>query len=62
MSGDAKLEINRRGFVRGTLATGALLMAARSAQSWTLAAGLNPERHFAPVKVARNRIISWLIL
>jgi glycine/D-amino acid oxidase-like deaminating enzyme len=58
MSSEAKLEINRRGFLRGALATSALLMATRSS---AFAAGFNPQRHFAPVKVARNRIIREVV-
>lgn len=37
--------LNRRGFLRGALATSALLMATRSRG---LAAALSPQRHFAP--------------
>jgi glycine/D-amino acid oxidase-like deaminating enzyme len=51
-------DLNRRGFLRGALATSALLMAARSS---AIAAGLNLQRHFAPVKVARNRIIREVV-
>jgi len=54
-------QLNRRGFLRGAVATSALLMAARSAQSRALAVALNPERHFAPVKVARDRIIREVV-
>ncbi|MDX6531036.1 MAG: D-amino-acid oxidase [Blastocatellia bacterium] len=61
MSSDAKCEIDRRGFLRGALATGAMLMAARTMQSTALAAGFNAQRHFAPVKVARNRIIREVV-
>ena len=50
--------LNRRGFLRGALATSALLMATRSG---SLAATLSPQRHFAPVKVARNRIIREVV-
>ena len=49
---------NRRNFLRGALATSALLTVARSQ---ALAAGFNAERHFAPVKVARNRIIREVV-
>ena len=52
------LETDRRGFVRGALATSALLFATRSR---SLAAALNPDRHFAPVKVARERIIREVV-
>jgi len=54
-------EINRRDFLRGAVATSALIMAARSPQARALAAGFNPQRHFAPVKVARNRIIREVV-
>ena len=50
-------ETNRRDFLRGALATSAVLIAARSARSLSLSA----ERHFAPVKVARNRIIREVV-
>jgi D-amino-acid oxidase len=51
-------EINRRNFLRGTLATSAFLMLARSN---AFAAGFDAERRFAPVKVARNRIIREVV-
>jgi D-amino-acid oxidase len=51
-------EINRRNFLRGTLATSAFLMLARSK---AFAAGFEAERRFAPVKVARNRIIREVV-
>ena len=51
-------EINRRNFLRGALTTGAFLTLARSS---AFAAGLNAERHFAPVRVARNRIIREIV-
>lgn len=50
--------MGRRGFLRGALATGALLTAA---QSRGLAFGHNPDRHFAPVKVSRDRIIREVV-
>lgn len=53
-----RFEANRREFLRGALATSALLMATRS---HARAAGFNLERHFAPVKVARNRIIREVV-
>jgi D-amino-acid oxidase len=53
-----KLETDRRGFLRGALATSALLMAARSR---AFAVGFNADRHFAPVKVDRNRIIREVV-
>src|SRR5712664_629829 len=58
MSNETKPGIDRRNFLRGALTTSALLMAARSS---ALAAGFNFERHFAPVKVARNRIIREVV-
>ena len=54
-------EIDRRGFLRGAVATSALLMAARSLPSPAFAAALDAERHFAPVKVARNRVIRTVV-
>src|SRR6266481_2668792 len=51
-------EIDRRGFLRGALATSALLMAARARG---LASALHPDRHFAPVKVSRDRIIREVV-
>src|SRR5258706_8156949 len=51
-------EIDRRGFLRGALATSALLMATRARG---LASALRPERHFAPVKVSRDRIIREVV-
>jgi len=49
-------EIDRRHFLGGALASGALMLAARSR---TLA--FNSERYFAPVKVARDRIIREVV-
>jgi D-amino-acid oxidase len=54
-------EIDRRGFLRGAVATGALLMAARSLPSHAFAAALYAERYFAPVNVARNRVIRTVV-
>src|ERR1700687_1337353 len=51
-------EVDRRGFMRGALATSALLMSRRSRG---LARALNLDRHFAPVKVARDRIIREVV-
>src|SRR5258706_383247 len=45
-------EIDRRGFLRGALATSALIVARGG-----LAGALNLDRHFAPIKVSRDRII-----
>lgn len=47
--------INRRGFIRGALATSALAMTTRSA------AASDEQRHFARVKVARNRVIREVV-
>src|SRR5262252_246048 len=47
---------NRRDFLRGALATGALVLAARSR-----ALARYPERHFAPVKVSRDRVIREVV-
>jgi glycine/D-amino acid oxidase-like deaminating enzyme len=51
-------ELNRRGFLRGALATGTYLAAARVT---AFPRGLNLQRHFEPVKVARNRIIREVV-
>src|SRR5450755_1928835 len=51
-------QIHRRSFLQGALATSALLMATRSRAH---ALALNPERHFAPVKVSRDRIIREVV-
>jgi glycine/D-amino acid oxidase-like deaminating enzyme len=50
-------EIPRRSFLRGALATSALLAATRA----NALALLNAERRFAPVKVSRNRIIREVV-
>ena len=47
--------INRRDFLRGAAATSAALVAARSAFAF------DTKRNFAPVKVARNRIIREVV-
>jgi glycine/D-amino acid oxidase-like deaminating enzyme len=47
---------DRRDFLRNALATSAVLMAARSR-----ALSFNPELHFAPVKVSRERIIREVV-
>src|SRR5262249_34343714 len=49
-------ETNRRNFLRGAMATSAVLLAAR-----TRAFALDPERHFAPVKVSRDRVIREVV-
>jgi len=50
-------EIPRRSFLRGALATGALLAATR-ANAFAL---VNPQRRLAPVKVSRDRIIREVV-
>ena len=54
-------EIDRRAFLRGAVATSSLLMAARSLPFHAFAAALSDERHFAPVRVARNRVIRTVV-
>lgn len=51
-------ETDRRDFLRGALAASALLTVARSK---SLATALTAERHFAPVKVSRDRIIREVV-
>jgi D-amino-acid oxidase len=51
-------EINRRNFLRGALAAGSFLTLARSN---AFASGFNAARRFAPVRVARNRIIREVV-
>jgi D-amino-acid oxidase len=46
---------NRRDFLRGAMATGALLALARSARA------LSPKRYFAPIKVSRDRVIREVV-
>lgn len=53
-----KFENDRRTFLRGALATSALLMTARAR---ALATQLSIERHFAPVKVSRDRVIREVV-
>jgi glycine/D-amino acid oxidase-like deaminating enzyme len=53
-------EINRRMFLRGAFAVGTSLIAAGAAQPLALA-GLDGGRHFAPVKVSRERIIREVV-
>src|SRR5258706_8350851 len=57
MSGQT-FEINRRSFLRGALATGAALTIARARAP---DAGFKTDRHFAPVKVSRDRIIREVV-
>src|SRR5436305_13680002 len=51
-------KIKPRNFLRTTLATTAFLTVARSTP---FAAGFNTERHFAPVRVERDRIIREVV-
>lgn len=51
-------EMNRRNFLRGVLTASAYLSIARSK---ALASGFETERRFAPVKIARNRIIREVV-
>lgn len=53
-----KFETSRRDFLRGAMATGALLAAAHPARS--LAAAF-AQRHLAPVKVSRDRVIREVV-
>lgn len=57
----AGAEINRRVFLRRTLAASASLVTARTAQPLAFAAGHKLERHFAPVKVSRDRLIREVV-
>ncbi len=61
ISNQAGSEINRRGFLRSALAAGASLVTARTTPPLALAAGYKAERHFAPVKVSRDRIIREVV-
>jgi glycine/D-amino acid oxidase-like deaminating enzyme len=47
--------INRRNFLRGAAATSAVLMATRAARAF------DSKRHFAPVRVARDRVIREVV-
>src|SRR5215472_4308698 len=51
---------DRRSFMRGALAAGAVLTAARLSRASALSA-IAPERYFAPVKVSRDRIIREVV-
>jgi D-amino-acid oxidase len=53
-------EPGRRHFLRGAMAVSALV-AARSAYLPTIALEVDNQRHFAPVKVARNRVIREVV-
>jgi glycine/D-amino acid oxidase-like deaminating enzyme len=61
MSNPASSEINRRVFLRGAWAASAFLATARTAQPLAFAAGRDVERHFAPVKVSRDRVIREVV-
>src|ERR671931_3908 len=50
-----RASINRRNFLRGAMATSAALLAARHSLAF------DTKRHFAPVKVARDRIIREVV-
>src|SRR5438045_7246723 len=54
-------EINRRVFLRSALAASTFLATARTARPLAFAAGQNAQRHFAPVKVSRDRIIREVV-
>ena len=56
-----KHEIDRRHFLRGVVATSAWLMAERLFSSSAVAGALDPDRRFALVKVARNRVIRTVV-
>ncbi|MBA2704781.1 MAG: hypothetical protein H0U60_13130 [Blastocatellia bacterium] len=47
-------QTDRRGFLRGALATSTILMMPRAR---ALATGFDESRHFAPIKVSRDRVI-----
>src|SRR6476660_7693504 len=49
-------ETNRRDFLRGALATGALIAASRAQ-----VLAFNQQRHLAPVKVSRDRVIREVV-
>jgi D-amino-acid oxidase len=51
-------QTDRRGFLRGALATSALVMMTRS---HALATGFDQSRHLAPVKVSRDRVIREVV-
>jgi len=54
-------ETNRRNFLRGAFATSAMLVAVQSARSLATVTAFNAERHFAPVKVSRDRVIREVV-
>jgi len=53
-----RFETDRRSFLHGALTTSALLMASGSRG---LAIALSPARHFAPIKVSRDRVIREVV-
>src|SRR6185295_3921875 len=59
MSNHADSKMNRRVFLRNALAASTFLATARTAPAF--AAGHKVERHFAPVKVSRDRIIREVV-
>lgn len=61
MDRTSALETNRRQFLRGAVATSAMLIAARSARSLAASASFSTERRFAPVKVSRERVIREVV-
>ena len=54
-------EVNRRSFLRGGLAAGALLAATPALRSRTFAAALLEQRRLTPVKVSRDRLIRTVV-
>jgi glycine/D-amino acid oxidase-like deaminating enzyme len=58
MTSRSDFNTNRRGFMRGALATSALLMATRSR---ALATAFDTTRHLMPVKVSRDRVIREVV-
>ena len=56
-----RLEVNRRSFLRGSLAAGALVVAAPAMRSRAFAAALLERRLLAPVRVSRDRLIRTVV-
>ena len=54
-------EIGRRSFLRAGLAAGALVVATPALRSRTFAAALLQQRHLAPVRVSRERLIRTVV-
>ena len=54
-------EIGRRSFLRAGLATGALVVATPALRSRAFAAALLQQRHLAPVRVSRDRLIRTVV-